>query len=420
MTTTRDASVMVGREYLETILQRANIVHDSRCRNDLHSSQADSVVCLPRDEYEELLLAKAQYENITRNLLGAGVTADSIEALSQGGPLPLQTSNAPKPPSCNKEEPNKGSAGPRPVPRAPVKSHESLEEPPDADVRKRFAQPDKRPDWVDPDPDGPDNSPSYSADTTLVPEPNIDGEKRPPYVRVCQRTILLWGLPEKTTYWDVTTIISGGVLVDIFLRATERLAYVSFLHEEDAVRFYEHTLVHNIYIKGKRVLTRWADRQFQLNTHVVGKVRIGATRNLVIHNCNAGITENTIRDDLEHIHNLAVIRVDFMGRRCHIKTNSVYNASFAKMCMISRAKYKGSKVEWDVDECERPIDVVPQAQPKQPKQPKAKPAPKAAVAMPNRFATLRLDDDDNIDSAEEADDEPGTPSGSLGVVSVSS
>lgn len=64
---------------------------------------------------------------------------------------------------------------------------------------------------------------------------------------------------------------------------------------------------------------------------------MGATRNLVIRRYDPRITEQTIRDDLDHIHNLVIIKVEFVGGSCYIRTNSVNNAMFARTCMMSRA-----------------------------------------------------------------------------------
>lgn len=43
------------------------------------------------------------------------------------------------------------------------------------------------------------------------------------------------------------------MLLDVFLRATEHVAQVSFLREEDAVRFYDHARKNDVYIRNKRV-----------------------------------------------------------------------------------------------------------------------------------------------------------------------
>lgn len=85
-----------------------------------------------------------------------------------------------------------------------------------------------------------------------------------------------------------------------------------------------------------QVDVRWNDRQFILPGHIASKIGTGATRNLVIRRCDPRLTEAALRDDLEHIHNLIVIKVDFIGGSCHIKTNSVHNAVFARTCMMSR------------------------------------------------------------------------------------
>ena len=76
---------------------------------------------------------------------------------------------------------------------------------------------------------------------------------------------------------------------------------------------------------------------FVLPGHVANKIAIGATRNLVIHNRSPKHTEEAIRDDLEHIHNLVVIKISVSGDNVYISTNSVHNAMFARTCMMSRA-----------------------------------------------------------------------------------
>jgi hypothetical protein len=81
---------------------------------------------------------------------------------------------------------------------------------------------------------------------------------------------------------------------------------------------------------------RWADRQHQLLRHVANQVANGATRNMIVRRCSADITEDEIREDLDHIYNMRVINVDFLGASAHIQTNSIQNAIHARSCMLSR------------------------------------------------------------------------------------
>lgn len=99
------------------------------------------------------------------------------------------------------------------------------------------------------------------------------------------------------------------------------------------------TTVANVYclLTVDQIFIKWADRHFILPGHVANKIAVGATRNLVIRRCSAHHTENSIREDMEHIHNLVVIKVEFVGGSCFVKTNSVHNAMFARTCMMSRA-----------------------------------------------------------------------------------
>jgi len=174
---------------------------------------------------------------------------------------------------------------------------------------------------------------------------------RPQYDKYAKRTVLLCNLPDGTTHSDITSSVRGGMLLDIYLRSHDRSASISFLEEAHAQEFYRHVKRHDMYIRGKRVsnpwyyqdflLTskvdiRWNDRQFILPGHVANKISIGATRNLVIRNRTPKHTEDAIRDDLEHIHNLVVISVLIDGQNVYVSTNSVHNSMFARTCMMSR------------------------------------------------------------------------------------
>ncbi|KAJ0318311.1 hypothetical protein COL5a_010769 [Colletotrichum fioriniae] len=163
---------------------------------------------------------------------------------------------------------------------------------------------------------------------------------RPRFERLATRTVLISNLAEGTTHADVVGVVRGGQLLDIFMRPYDRTAHVSFLHGTDAAAFIEHTRRHDLYIRQKRVGyavdVRWSDRHFTLPGHVASKLSIGASRNLILRRCDPKLTEEEIRDDMEHIHNLVVIAVSFRGGSCYINTNSVHNAMFARTCMMSR------------------------------------------------------------------------------------
>ncbi|EOO04426.1 putative rna recognition motif containing protein [Phaeoacremonium minimum UCRPA7] len=229
-------------------------------------------------------------------------------------------------------------------------------------------------------------------DETNVPIDLPQPTQRPQYDRQCTRTILLTNLPEGVTHADVTRVVRGGQLLDVYLRANDRSVAISFLHAVDARAFFDHVKKNDLYIKNKRVEIRWSDRQFILPGHVASKIGIGATRNFVIRRCDPRITEESIRDDLEHIHNLVVIKVEFIGSSCFISTNSVHNAMFARTCMMSRGKYKGLKIDWELDECAQALDRMPV--PVKPRK-EIVPQKKTNNRMANRFHLLNLDNDDD-------------------------
>jgi hypothetical protein len=78
----------------------------------------------------------------------------------------------------------------------------------------------------------------------------------PPYPRIPvhdQRTIVISNLSEGTTHKDLTDVIRGGRLLDIYLR-NDRTATVSFV--EGAQEFLSYTKRNDIYLHLKRVSQR--------------------------------------------------------------------------------------------------------------------------------------------------------------------
>ncbi|KAI8634963.1 hypothetical protein F5Y19DRAFT_411034 [Xylariaceae sp. FL1651] len=415
--------VTIDRAYFETLVRRANKNDDGLAPRPF-SGTNENFISVPKDDYEDLLFQARQFLNLKRSLLGAGVTEEHIATLVQDASgVPQSDPYAATANRYDHGQTDGGGAHLHPVscPTStfrqapyPVNGHSANNDSGDmshSNGRFKVQTFEEYHGWRDHEHFGDSFTPSQSADgpTDMYIDHNSFQQaqipQNPPvsiYARICKRTIALCNLPSFTTLGDVTGVVRGGQLLDTFLRSAERIAHVSFVREEDAMRFYEHARKNDLYIKNKRVFIKWADRHFNLPGHVAGKLATGATRNLIIRRCDPNLTEDIIREDLEHIHNLIVIKVEFIGGSCYIKTNSVHNAMFARTCMMSRAKYKGSKIEWGLDECDQPIEVVQKMQPKL--LPQRGPHAKTSVAgIRNRFDMLRLDDDDNIESDDKFD-----------------
>ncbi|KAL8871072.1 MAG: hypothetical protein Q9174_003024 [Haloplaca sp. 1 TL-2023] len=216
-----------------------------------------------------------------------------------------------------------------------------------------------------------------------------------------RRTILLKNLPDRATHKDIVGEIYGGLLLDVFLRPQDKSASVSFVETDAAEDFLAHVKRNDLYIHGRRVSCSWSERQFFMPGHVANKISRGATRNLVLRNISPTVTEDRLRDDLDHIHNLVVISISFRSGDAYLSLNSIHNSLFARTCMMSRATYKGMKIEWYPDECARPL---PQRKISNPKQ--GVPLPKAkAGPMMNRFQMLNMDDEDASDAGSSLDED---------------
>ncbi|KAL1874296.1 hypothetical protein Daus18300_003660 [Diaporthe australafricana] len=379
--------VTIDRAYFDTLVRRANFNREEILKS--------SDVSISKTEYDGLKQIVANYANLRRNLERGGVDGSTIDLLSKDdATLEQQTATSTAATAKSNDDtaafnspqsPGSRVLAPR---KAPINnSYKTYGAHPKGTTHVHSLEVS---DWVDDGAGEDDHSVSGGGPvgSFQTQTHNDHAPARPQYERQCSRSILLSKLPDNTTHGDITEAVRGGRLLDVYLRPNDRTAAVSFLVAADARAFYDHVRRHDLYINHKRVDIRWNDRQFILPGHVASKIGIGATRNLVIRRCDPRFTEQGVRDDLEHIHNLVVIKVEFIGGSCYIKTNSVHNAMFAKTCMMSRAKYKGSKIDWDVDECNQPFALTPQPKPRQTPTNRN---PGSGVA--NRFNLLNIDDD---------------------------
>ena len=148
--------------------------------------------------------------------------------------------------------------------------------------------------------------------------------------------------------------------------------------------------------------------------HVANKIAIGATRNIVIRNAHTNITEQRIRDDLDHIHNLVIVDISFEAGDIYIELNSIHNSLFARTCMMSRATYKGMKIEWYADSCAQPLPKFQRLLRKENRAPS--PATKLSPVS-NRFQMLVMD---GTEESPEDDDPTSTTLSNLSTLNINS
>ena len=73
------------------------------------------------------------------------------------------------------------------------------------------------------------------------------------YHRAEQRTIIASNLSDRTTHKDLVNVVRGGALLDIYLRANDRSASISFIEGSAAQNFMNYVKRNDVYIHGKRV-----------------------------------------------------------------------------------------------------------------------------------------------------------------------
>lgn len=134
--------------------------------------------------------------------------------------------------------------------------------------------------------------------------------------------------------------------------------------------------------------------------NIMSAISRGATRNLLLSKVPPTLTEERIREDLDHIHNLHVEKIEIQEGSIVVNLNSVCVALFARTCLMSRSSYKGVKIEFAVDEC---AGKLPAPKRKNIEREKVK----EKVSPQNRFDVLATswgDDDQDEDQENESDD----------------
>ncbi|GFF30731.1 LON peptidase N-terminal domain and RING finger protein 2 [Aspergillus udagawae] len=346
-------------------------------QNSISLLSADYVTIL-KSEYQQLLQASNHLKKLKDSLLGGGLSQETLDILVYGADFPSQPSEV-----AGELHEQKTFDELENHPVTQFKSSNDRENA--AHEMGEIYEEDTEDDGiVSPNSDEKDDyDESRSADSVSSP--------------AAQRTVFIRGLSERATHQDVVDAVRGGALLHLYLRPRDHAAYVSFVEPAAAVEFLQHAKTHGCHVAGKRVEVSWNDRQFYLPPYVGSKIRNGATRNLVIYNVNANITESLIRTDLEHIHNLIVITVKFKQGNAYISTNSVHNTLFARSCMMSRGTYKGMRIGFYPDECAG----LPSKLPAGPKR-EVQPPSKMSLSASNRFQLLSLDGsgDDDVENHE--------------------
>ena len=90
------------------------------------------------------------------------------------------------------------------------------------------------------------------------------------YARNEQRTLLIKNLSDRATHKDIVDVVRGGALLDVYLRANDKSASVSFVEGAAAQAFLAHAKRNDIYIHGKRVSPMLQDMYPNADTNASG------------------------------------------------------------------------------------------------------------------------------------------------------
>lgn len=255
--------VTIDRAYFDTLVRRAN------CNDGLLSAaMADqNLTVVPKTDYDNLLQLAHQYTTLCANLMSGGIDEQTIVVLSQdntsrhsreviGKASELHGGNKSQSLSQTKQGATQVSSASK-VYSTHYNGYSVGHCQNGHKTQHGYNGYNDSVEWAD----GPEDD--FSAECSpdgsspgMQQEPTFSQSlpyERPHYPRMCNRTVILAGLADGTTHGDVTNVVRGGMLLEIYLRPAEHSALVSFLLEEDAVRFYEHVRRNDLYINHKRV-----------------------------------------------------------------------------------------------------------------------------------------------------------------------
>ena len=90
---------------------------------------------------------------------------------------------------------------------------------------------------------------------------------------------------------------------------------------------------------------------FTPSNNVLNQIGHGATRNLIVRCVSGDVTEDRIRGDLDHIHNLVLMEVTFLEGDMILSFNAIHLALFARTCLRSQTMYRKCRIDFYPDEC---------------------------------------------------------------------
>ncbi|KAJ5604712.1 hypothetical protein N7510_009866 [Penicillium lagena] len=351
----------------------------------------EDLVNIPKSEYEELLISNAHYQ------LKASAELDHLKILLAEKRVKgeIQAAGGYSSSSQNNRDSDSINSPPLPAPRRKQDDSSKDEEhsPQDDSDNKRGGQYSTI---------GVDFGAEHRGHELVGDKDRRNNDSEP--CMIALRT------PTGVTHADIINAIRGGLLMDIHLLPHRNACFVTFLNHRDAENFMAYCQSHVFYVARRSVSIRLALCSIvnpipPLLTPEIQTPVIWAGRQCQ----RPGITEDMIRHDLDHIHNMVIIYVQLSEGNAYLSTNSVSNALYARTCMLSRTMYRGLEIGFYPDECDGDIDDMDDSAPLH----KLPPVEKDAHVY-NSYHVLSVErvedeDDGNQGSVEDNEDEEPEP-----------
>jgi hypothetical protein len=93
-----------------------------------------------------------------------------------------------------------------------------------------------------------------TSEDNVVTGDNVDGDRCRAFDHSFQqRTLIMKGLPDRATLFDVVKAIQGGQLLSFYIRPREKFARISFVEASAAEAFFVYSKRAAVYVRGKQV-----------------------------------------------------------------------------------------------------------------------------------------------------------------------
>jgi hypothetical protein len=171
------------------------------------------------------------------------------------------------------------------------------------------------------------------------------------------RTVLLIGLPNKTTYPELGRYIKGGPVDTIRINEHEHSALVIFVYAKDMQAYQKFLQTTDIKIRGNKLMPMKPQQKYLIDMSLREPEEIlarGWTRCIFLEGLPLGITTDALRRDLNGIVGIKLDyqKIEVQGLCARVWTTAITTALALREGLRTHYKYTGVHFSFEMDPCD--------------------------------------------------------------------